>query len=264
MATNPRRAQPQQGPKYPAQIELEAREDMARRERLLRDMKQELENMKSMAERLQQSFADPACTLSPAEQKDALKNCIADVKKRKPILESEIRNLQGKMQRAPEGEKALYKKAAEDWFAKANTVLDTSKKNKLYLGNRQFVTAHAIKDPLKKKRYLDAGVWSWGVNLGWVEGGIAAKAMFRIKFNPGDNFSGFPAGSLEEIEQNPHMSPGEWLGLCAKYPNTLLYHGGENRPTWFAKEIEAALSAGYHFVSGWSKSGDQKLTLETN
>jgi len=248
-------------PRYSTQIEQEAQEDQARREKLVEDMKKELESMKTQAEELQKSFEKPDCTLSPAEQKQALRNCIAEVKKRKPFVESELKNLQAKMKRAPEGEKALYKKHADEWFQRANTVLDTSKKNKLYLGNRQFVTAHAQKSPMKKKRYLDAGVWSWGVNLGWVEGGIAAKAMFRIKFNPGDEFAGFPDGSLEEIWQNPRMSAGEWMTLCTKYPDSLLYQGAEQRPTWFAKEVEAALTAGYHFEQGWSKSGADKLTL---
>lgn len=251
-------------PTYPKQLEIDADQDVARRDIILAELKQALEATQQMEESLRKSFLEPTCQLTPKQQKSALTACKLEAKQRAEKLKEEIKMLQDKMKRAGKFEYENYRKHAEDWFQKAAKVGSTSGKSKLYLGNRQYVTAHAQKDKDKEKRYLNAGVWSWGVNLAWIEGGIGARVTFKIKFEPGDQFSGFPDGSIDRMMMNTRMSAQQWLELCADYPGTLLWHDGEDRPTWFAKEIEAALSAGYHFIFGTTKGGDTKLTLETN
>jgi len=250
-------------PTYPTQLEIDASNDEARRDIILAELKQALEGTLQMEETLKASFLEPECKLNSKQQASALKACKLEAKNKAAKLKEEIKLLQDKMKRADRFEYENYRKHAEDWFQKAAKVGTTSGKSKLYLGNRQYVTAHALKDKDKEKRYLNAGVWSWGVNLAWIEGGIGARVTFEIKFEPSDEFSGFPGDSLDRMMMNPRMSAQQWLALCADFPGTLLWHDGEDRPTWFAKEVEAALAAGYHFVFGTTKKGDTKLTLET-
>jgi len=251
--------------KYPQQLIKEAQETEKLRAEMLAKMQQKLDSMKFWVETMQTTFETTDCRLTPKERERAIKNCMEEVKTETKSLNEQMKLLRDRMKRAPEFEFQKYKLEAEQWFAKANKVLTTSGKNKLYLGNREYVTDHAKgspKKPEKEERYLNAGVWSWGVNLAWIEGGIAAKATFKIKFHASDQFKGFPDGSLNDISDNPYMSSEEWVALCRKYPGSLLWHSSENRPTWFALEVEAALSAGYHFAVRDTKSGDTKLTLE--
>jgi hypothetical protein len=79
---------------------------------------------------------------------------------------------------------ATYTKSGDTVYMSANQVASRSGKNRLYLGNRQEVAIFAKSSEdadNKQKRILDANVWSWDVNFAWLEGGINARACFKLK-----------------------------------------------------------------------------------
>ncbi|HEY0155596.1 MAG TPA: hypothetical protein VGB92_26635, partial [Longimicrobium sp.] len=125
----------------------------------------------------------------------------------------------------------------------AKGVLQTSTKNKLYIGSKEYVSKYAS-SRAKKLRILDAGNWSWGLNLAWVEGGIDAGAEFKLKLSDTNPYFSIPKVVLQNMEMQPGMQPDTFLELCRKHgkKSLLWYDGeGENRPTWTALEIAALL-----------------------
>ena len=75
---------------------------------------------------------------------------------------------------------------ADKLFEEARNVESRSGKNKLYIGNRQFVANYAAaKDDsaAANRRLLNANNWTWGVNFAWIEGGTVAAARIKIKEN---------------------------------------------------------------------------------
>lgn len=144
--------------------------------------------------------------------------------------------------------------------------VQASGKNKLYIGDRQFVVAHTTANPLKTKsrklRILDSGSWTWGLNTSWVEGGVEAKARFKLKLNADDARKTFPDEVLDWFRanaggtlavptgnQNAELE-SEFLGMCReKGRGNLLWYdrGDEDRPTWTALEIACLIRRGYRF-----------------
>lgn len=148
--------------------------------------------------------------------------------------------------------KEVVERDADKLFEEARTIERKTGKNKLYIGNRQFVAGYADSKENSadaKRRILNANNWTWGVNFAWIEGGTVAAARIKIKENEKNpnNFECIPEGAYEEMMIRPRMTGKEWLELCQKYPNSILWHGAQSRPTWTALEIEACLNAGYQF-----------------
>jgi hypothetical protein len=165
-------------------------------------------------------------------------------------------NVVVKQKSEAEATKALIensqKRNATDADGQFNKTKDIQKtgKNRVYIGNRQFVAGYVEGNKTKKSRTLDLGRWSWGINYAWIEGATVACAEVKIKMSEDDNpFAKIPQGALLEIEKKPKMSGYEWLKVCKKYPGTILWYtkDKEDRPSWTALEIKACLDAGYQF-----------------
>lgn len=155
-----------------------------------------------------------------------------------------------------------------------------SGKNKLYIGDRQFVVAHTESNEQKtrsrKLRILDSNSWTWGLNTSWVEGGVEAGARFKLKLNDADARKTFPADVVAWFNDNAGRTDGvptpnenaalesEFLAMCReKGRGNLLWYdrGDEERPTWTALEIACLIRRGYRFQFGHSKSGSSKIEL---
>jgi len=151
-------------------------------------------------------------------------------------------------------------------FKAAQGVSGTSGKNKLYIGSRDFVSSYAS-GKRKKPRILDVPNWSWGLNLSWVEGGISARAQFKLKLDDRSPYSTIPAPVLQKLREAPGMQPETFLELCrTRGSGTLLWYDkdGENRPTWTALEIASLLRSGYQFrfLARSSSPKEEKIVLE--
>lgn len=159
----------------------------------------------------------------------------------------------------------VIERAAGD-VRSASLNVQASGKNKLYIGDRQFVEAHTRANPLKTKsrklRILDSASWTWGLNTSWVEGGIEAKARFRLKLSDSDARKTFPAEVITWFRENAgtsHAVPSstenaglerDFLAMCReKGRGNLLWYDrdGEERPTWTALEIACLIRRGYRF-----------------
>jgi hypothetical protein len=141
-------------------------------------------------------------------------------------------------------------------YRSAASVEAASQKNKLYIGNRQYVSQHRDKGPLKKFRILDVPNWSPGLNVAWVEGGISAKAHFKIKLDSTNQYANIPDAVLDKFKDVPAYDAEDFLALCkTDGKNSLLWFDkdGYNRPTWTALEIWCLLRKGYSFQFGDSK-----------
>jgi hypothetical protein len=183
---------------------------------------------------------------------------------------SEIAALEKRKLNITEQRKQVVERDAKSLFEQARDVQAKSGKNKLYIGSRQFVARHAdskkgeVNKANARRRILNANNWTWGVNFAWIEGGTNATARIKIKENENNPnpFETIPDGAYTEMMIHPRMSGKDWLALCKEYPNTILWHGGENRPTWTALEIEACLNAGYQFHFRDHKHRDEGRVIE--
>jgi len=149
----------------------------------------------------------------------------------------------GNHSKAIEGAKKVYKEASE--------VKKTSKKNKLYIGSQTFVATHVKNNGNKKLRSLEVNDWSWGLNLAWVEGGVASKAEFKLKLSGKGDFDDIPKSILDKFRAKPDMDYQEFLELCKNEGDkTLLWYSKpyeEDRPSWTALEIASLLRRNYRF-----------------
>jgi hypothetical protein len=156
-----------------------------------------------------------------------------------------------------------------------------SGKNKLYIGDRQFVVAHteanADKSRSRKLRILDSGSWTWGLNTSWVEGGIEARARFKLKLSDSDARKTFTPEVIDWLRQHAGQGRGgvpsamdnaalesDFLEMSReKGKGNLLWYDRDrdNRPTWTALEIACLLRRGYRFAFDQSRSGGQKIQL---
>ncbi len=178
-------------------------------------------------------------------------------------FEREIRDLDKKIREY--GVRPAVRRDADVAFNAAKNVASTSTKNKLYIGSRQFVSQFAS-GARKKRRILDVPNWSWGLNLAWVEGGITAKAQFKLKLDDRSPYSTIPAGVLQKLRQSPGMQAETFLELCrSEGSGSLLWYDadGENRPTWTALEIASLLRNGYRFafLARASNPREEKIVL---
>ena len=154
------------------------------------------------------------------------------------------------------GNRAAVKKDAPKAYQMAANVQVTSGEDKLYIGNRQYVSQHGSKSEKKKARLLDVPNWSPGLNVAWVEGGVSAKARFKIKLKAGDPYADIPSTVLEKFEANPTYDAADFFNLCREEgKGSLLWYDkdGKNRPTWTALEIWVLLRGGYRFTFADSK-----------
>jgi hypothetical protein len=106
-------------------------------------------------------------------------------------------------------------------------VQTNSTENKLYIGNRRYVSEHASQSKLKKARMLDFANWSPGLNVAWVEGGISAKAHFKIKLNQNDKHADIPAEVLEEFMAEPDYDAAKFLQT--EDGRTYFVHGSQSQ-----------------------------------
>lgn len=148
-------------------------------------------------------------------------------------------------------------------YGNAEGVEKSSGKNKLYIGSRQYVSsATVLKGSIKKKaRILDAANWSPGLNVAWVEGGIKAKARFKLKMNSENQYFSIPRRIITELSARPDMDPEAFFELCRDMGRgSLLWYdrGGKDRPSWTALEIYYLLRSGYRFnVAGDGNAGEK-------
>lgn len=159
------------------------------------------------------------------------------------------------------GNRPAVHKDAPKAYNNAQSVKQNSGKNKLYIGSRQHVSAHAGSDPKRKARILDVPNWSPGLNVSWIEGGIAAKAQFKIKIDPGNQYHTIPDSVMQKLKDVPNMDPSAFHKLCkTEGKNSLLWYDkdGKDRPTWTALEIWCLLRAGYRFTFLDRKNGSGK------
>jgi len=155
------------------------------------------------------------------------------------------------------GNREGVRKDAPKVFDAAHGVGQSSGENKLYIGNRQYVSRHGDKSMKKKLRILDVPNWSPGLNVSWVEGGISAKARFKLKLNESNAYANIPDDVLQKFKDTPRFqNADEFLAICrTDGKGSLLWYNknGENRPSWTALEIWVILRAGYRFTFSDSK-----------
>lgn len=169
---------------------------------------------------------------------------------------------------------------ASQQVRRASLNAGSSGKNKLYIGDRQFVVSHTTANPRKTRsrrlRILDSGSWTWGLNTSWVEGGVEARARFKLKLDGSNPRKTFPDDVVSWFKEN--AIPGqavpsptdnarlesEFLDMCReKGRGNLLWYDKDNeeRPTWTALEIACLIRRGYRFQFGQTKGGEGKIEL---
>lgn len=159
--------------------------------------------------------------------------------------------------------------------------VNRSGKNKLYIGDRQFVVAHTTakqsKTRSRKLRILDSNSWTWGLNTSWVEGGVEARAQFKLKLDDGNARKTFPEQALDWFRDHASITEGvpsptdnaalesEFLTMCRQQgAGSLLWYdrpGEPARPTWTALEMACLMRRGYRFQFGQSKNQARKVVL---
>jgi len=173
------------------------------------------------------------------------------------LKDAELIYLPLKEQAADLGNRQAVNAKAPDAFEAAKNVKRSKNGHlKLYIGNRNYVSSHGTQNSTKKARLLDVPVWSPGLNVAWVEGGISAKAVFKIKLNAGDPYADIPESVLQAFRETPTYDAAEFFRLCkAQGKGSLLWYDkdGKSRPTWTALEIWVLLRAGYRFTFADSK-----------
>ena len=192
---------------------------------------------------------------------ESIKNLQLQVEKAALNRDEALRQIDdfGNHPKAIEGAKKVYKDAKE--------VQTTSKKNKLYIGSQTFVATHVKNDGKKKLRALKVNDWSWGLNLAWVEGGVASKAEFKLKLSGKGDFDDIPKSILDKFRAQPDMNYQTFLELCKKEGDkTLLWYSKpneEDRPSWTALEIASLLRRNYRFRFQNRKSNnrEEKISL---
>jgi hypothetical protein len=230
---------------YPALLKKELEEELAKIDDEITILKIKIYTINSRYLTLKKLHA--AGQLSESDQ-DSIAGCWEDAGRfTRELHECEKRKVNVASQR-----KNVVERDADKLFEEARNIERRTGKNKLYIGNRQFVAGYADSKENSadaNRRILNAANWTWGVNFAWIEGGTVAAARIKIKENeknPND-FECIPEGAYAEMMIRPRMTGKDWLALCQKYPNSILWHGGQSRPTWTALEIEACLNAGYRF-----------------
>jgi hypothetical protein len=235
---------------YPDLLKKEVTEELAKIDTEIEFLKRQVNIIQSRYALLQKKKKLRG-ELTESDKED-LKSCWEGI----TTYEGDINKLEKRKTQIAKQRELIVVRDAEKVFMQAHDVAKLSGgKNKLYIGNRQFVAGHVQtkkNDQEKakaKKRILDANNWTWGINFAWIEGGTTAGARIKIKeneANPND-YQTIPDAAYQEMTVHPRMTGAKWLELCSKFPNTILWHSGENRPTWTALEIEACLNAGYEF-----------------
>ncbi len=222
--------------------------------------KQELETITKALKRKEHSYESTCGTMTLSEIKKNVKETeqIMDqmVQIASKYNEAESKYLPLKEDVENLGNRKAVRKDAPVAFDKAAKVKQTSAKNKLYIGNRQYVSRHGDGSSQKKARLLDVPNWSPGLNVSWVEGGISAKAHFKLKLDSSDPYADIPKEVLDKLKLEPDMDADAFFLLCkAEGKGSLLWYDkdGKDRPTWTSLEMWVLLRAGYRFTFADSK-----------
>ena len=234
--------------KYPNLLKLELEQEQAKIDEQLKLLRLKLETINSRYDVLRRLDAENRL---PASEKYMISACWQDA----GGFTHDINELNKRKERIAEQRKQVINRDADSLYEQALKVGEKTGKNKLYIGSRQFVALHADskstgeKKDIARRRLLNANNWTWGVNFAWIEGGTRAAARIKIKENEAapNAYETIPEAAYEQMLIHPRMSAKDCLELCRQHPNTILWHGKENRPTWTALEIEACLNAGYEF-----------------
>jgi hypothetical protein len=223
-------------------------------------LKRELEVITSALKRKEHSYESNCGTMGITEIKKSVKEIeqIMDdmLQITREYNEAERKYLPLKEDVENLGNRKAVRKDVPVAFQSAANTEQKSGKNKLYIGNRQYVSRHGDGSLSKKARLLDVPNWSPGLNVAWVEGGISAKAHFKLKLNAGDPYADIPGAVLQKFAEKPDYDADEFFKLCkADGKGSLLWYDkdGKNRPTWTALEIWVLLRAGYRFTFANSK-----------
>jgi hypothetical protein len=170
---------------------------------------------------------------------------------------------------AKDATKDIYIRSSNTVYDSAFKVESKSGKNRLYLGNKEEVAGFAAASDnrvQKKKRILNAGVWSWDVNFAWLEGGIHARTCFKLKSELPDSVkNAIRRASNNRISTITHT---QFKDLCEKsepapgktYSD--LWHSGEKRLSWYALEIITLLENAYRFRWDTKDDGVTRFYLE--
>lgn len=132
-----------------------------------------------------------------------------------------------------EGANTQFKKEADAQFERIRR-----SRQDIALGNRRAIAG-------SKENYciLDVGVWSWGVNQAFIEGGAFRGARFWLE-------TAFPEAIWERFSTTT-MDSRTFLEAIKPLPSadpshiSSLWHSGEDRPSWYALEIAGLLDLGY-------------------
>ena len=132
-----------------------------------------------------------------------------------------------------EGANTQFKKEADAQFERIRR-----SRQDIALGNRRAIAG-------SKENYciLDVGVWSWGVNQAFIEGGAFRGARFWLE-------TAFPEAIWERFSITT-MDSRTFLEAIKPLPDTdpshisSLWHSGEDRPSWYALEVAGLLDLGY-------------------
>jgi hypothetical protein len=249
--------------KYQDMIKRTIEKETQERQEKIPHLNAYIEGIKSTKAGLELRYQDPETDLTEFEYKKRLAGYNASLdranEQKKALQRAEL---------AKDSTRAIYIKSGDTVFANAYKVESKSGKNKLYLGNKEEVALFASegdKAEQRKHRILDAGVWSWDVNFAWLEGGINARACFKLK-------SELPESVKQAIMRNARnrvsqINARDFKELCEKSEPATgktysdLWHSGENRLTWYALEIVTLLENGYRFR--WAdKTGGIRFYLE--
>jgi hypothetical protein len=243
------------GPKYPQRIESTLEKEAQERQEKIPHLEAFLEGIQNSKRGLQARRSDPSSNLTEQEYTSRL----AGYNEKYGQFDLQVKALR-RAERVKQETKETYTRSGDTVYTNALRVQSKSGKNRLYLGNRQEVAAFAQSEA-KKKRILDAGVWTWDINFAWLEGGMNAKACFKLKSELPDSVK----QAIQQASRNrvSTITARQFKDLCESSepaPGKLhsdLWHSGENRLTWYALEIYTLLESGYRFRWADKQDGDR-------
>lgn len=246
--------------KHPGMIEATFAKESAERMERIPHLNAFVEGIRDSKMGLQSSYAAGGRGLTEEEYRKRLAsydNSLEEAVEHKRALE--------RAERVKGETMATYKRSAHTVYTNAKGVNSSSGKNRLYLGNRREVAEHVSGDDKKKKRILDAGVWSWDVNFAWLEGGINGRACFKLKSKLPEDVEG--AIKNRSTNRISRIDANEFRRLCENSrpadgeAHSNLWHSGERRLTWFALEISTLLENGYR-IRWADRDGGTRYYLE--
>jgi hypothetical protein len=198
-----------------------------------------------------------------------LENLTKDFQKREKALdkisklENEVNVDMAKLVQVPEAIPNSLRKSAEEQFTRGQTGyrfsgVNTISNNKLYIG--QIEDTMKIKDNKLKEKgrgVLWATPWAPGVNVGFIEGGIAGKQVFKLKTDiPAELISYLEKGEIAifKAEVKDKTDKEYWP----------FWHGIDKRFTQFTIELETLIANGYKLKQFKRKNGSIQQVMATD